>query len=117
MEGEGLELTYKRSSKREGALDASIKTISLTDLAPSTTFGRIVAPGVTCTLSHVNGYLPFVEHHYVTARFLSNPIHPSLVAEKLCVVGEATVEGRKRLDTSVDLRLSPVTEGIVARHP
>lgn len=44
---EGLELTYRRSSRRRGGLDASVKSVTVTDPRPGKAFPCIVAPGTT----------------------------------------------------------------------
>lgn len=43
-EAEGLELSYKRSAKRRGTLDLSVKTVTVRDLEEAA-FSRLVAPG------------------------------------------------------------------------
>lgn len=43
--GDGLELTYRRSARRMGGLEASVGAVSLLDLSPGTAFSRIVSPG------------------------------------------------------------------------
>ncbi|CAN0106966.1 unnamed protein product, partial [Ectocarpus sp. 12 AP-2014] len=42
--GDGLELTYRRSARRMGGLEASVGAVSLLDLSPGTAFSRIVSP-------------------------------------------------------------------------
>ncbi|CAM9181313.1 unnamed protein product, partial [Ectocarpus fasciculatus] len=42
--GDGLELTYRRSARRMGGLEASMGAVSLLDLSPRTAFSRIVSP-------------------------------------------------------------------------
>lgn len=45
VHGEGLELSYKRSARRRGGLEAAVGAVSLVDLTPGTAFSRLVSPG------------------------------------------------------------------------
>lgn len=60
--GDGLELTYRRSARRMGGLEASVGAVSLLDVSPGTAFSRIVSPGKIMmkaalhTLAHLESY-------------------------------------------------------------
>lgn len=41
-----LELTYKRSARRRGGLEASVAAVTVTDLSPGAAFSLLVAPGM-----------------------------------------------------------------------
>lgn len=41
-----LELTYKRSARRRGGLEASAAAVTVSDLSPGAAFSLLVAPGM-----------------------------------------------------------------------
>ena len=45
IHGGGLELSYKRSARRRGGLEAAVGAMSLVDLSPRAAFPRLVSPG------------------------------------------------------------------------
>lgn len=49
VQGNGLELTYKRSARRRGGVEAALGAFSLVDMSPATVFSRIISPGTTVT--------------------------------------------------------------------
>lgn len=45
VHGGGLELTYRRSARRRGGLEAAVGAVSLVDLSKGAAFSRLVSPG------------------------------------------------------------------------
>lgn len=43
--GNGLELTYKRSARRRGGVEAALGALSLVDISSGTVFSDIISPG------------------------------------------------------------------------
>lgn len=45
VKGVGLDLSYKRSGRRRGGLEAAMEAVSLVDRSPGTAFSRLISPG------------------------------------------------------------------------
>ena len=55
VHGGGLELTYRRSARRRGGLEAAVGAVSLVDLSKGAAFSRLVSPGKPQGTVHTSG--------------------------------------------------------------